>query len=143
MGLASKINTNDNLFLFFAHATTAQQQRTACWCATPPSTSSEEVVSISIEQDFICARSVGLFGPHEGLRSHTPGDEALNYRDVFLGDNSFYFVLEFVSSFSSRSYPTVRKCTDNCGMNMTTNMALKTRTRCYSFDQMSGNVMNV
>ena len=44
-------------------------------------------------------------------------------------------VLEFVSSFSSRSYPPVRKCTDYCGMNMSTNMALKTRTRCYSFDQ--------
>ena len=44
-------------------------------------------------------------------------------------------VLEFVSSFSSRSYPPVRKCTDYCGMNMSTNTALKTRTRCYSFDQ--------
>ena len=45
-------------------------------------------------------------------------------------------VSEFVSSFSSRSYPPVRKCTDyNCDMNMSTNMALKTRTRCYSFDQ--------
>ena len=44
-------------------------------------------------------------------------------------------VLEFVSSFSIRSYPSVRKCTDYCGMNMSTNMALKTRTRCYSFDQ--------
>ena len=44
-------------------------------------------------------------------------------------------VLEFVSSFSSRSYPPVRKCTDYCGMNMSTNMTLKTRTRCYSFDQ--------
>ena len=48
---------------------------------------------------------------------------------------SFYLVLEFVSSFSRRSYPPVRKCTDYCGMNMTTNMALKTRTRCYWFDQ--------
>ena len=27
------------------------------------------------------------------------------------------------------------KFTDNCGMNMCTNKALKTRTRCYSFDQ--------
>ena len=44
-------------------------------------------------------------------------------------------VLKFVSSFSSRSYSPVRKCTDYCDMNMTTNMALKTRTRCYSFDQ--------
>ena len=44
-------------------------------------------------------------------------------------------VSEFVSRFSSRSHPTVRKCTDNCGMNMCTNMAFKTRTRCYSFDQ--------
>ena len=44
-------------------------------------------------------------------------------------------VLEFVSSFSSRSYPPVRKCTDSCVMNMSTNMALKTQTRCYSFDQ--------
>ena len=61
--------------------------------------------------------------------------KALNYWDVFLGDILFYLVLEFVSSFSSRSYPPVRKCTDCCGMNMTTNMALKTQTRCYSFDQ--------
>ena len=44
-------------------------------------------------------------------------------------------VLEFFSSFSSRSYPPVRKCTDYCGMNMSTNMALKILTRCYSFDQ--------
>ena len=44
-------------------------------------------------------------------------------------------VLEFSSSFSSRSYPPVRKCTDYCGVNMSTNIALKTRTRCYSFDQ--------
>ena len=53
----------------------------------------------------------------------------------FLGDISFYLVLEFVSSFSSRSYPPVRKCTDYCGMNMSTNMAFKPRTRCYSFNQ--------
>ena len=45
------------------------------------------------------------------------------------------FFLSFVSSLSSRSYPPVRKCTDYCDMNMTTNMALKTRTRCYSFVQ--------
>ena len=44
-------------------------------------------------------------------------------------------VLEIFSSFSSRSYPPVRKCTDCCGMNMSTNIALKTRTRFYSFDQ--------
>ena len=44
-------------------------------------------------------------------------------------------VLEFFSSFSSRSYAPVRKCTDYCGMNMSTNIALKTRTRCYSFEQ--------
>ena len=44
-------------------------------------------------------------------------------------------VLCFFSSFSSRSHPPVRKCTDYCGMNMSTNIALKTRTRCYSFDQ--------
>ena len=44
-------------------------------------------------------------------------------------------VLEFVSGFSSRSYPPVRKRTDYCGMNMSTNMTLKTRTRCSSFDQ--------
>ena len=37
--------------------------------------------------------------------------------------------------FKQRSYPSVRKCTDYCGVNMTTNMSLKTRTRCYSFDQ--------
>ena len=33
------------------------------------------------------------------------------------------------------SYPPVRKCTDYCGMNMSTNIPLQTRTRCYSFDQ--------
>ena len=44
-------------------------------------------------------------------------------------------VLEVFSSFSSRSYPSVRKRTDHCGMNMSTNIALKTRTWCYSFDQ--------
>ena len=44
-------------------------------------------------------------------------------------------VLEFVSSFPSRSYPSVRKCTDYLCMNMSTKMTLKTRTRCYSFDQ--------
>ena len=44
-------------------------------------------------------------------------------------------VLEVFSSLSSRSYPPVRKRTDHCGMNMSTNIALKTRTRCYSFDQ--------
>ena len=44
-------------------------------------------------------------------------------------------VLELYSSFSSRSYTPVRRCTDYCGMNMSTNNALNTRTRCYSFDQ--------
>ena len=39
------------------------------------------------------------------------------------------------SSFSSRSYPPVRKCTDYCDMNKSTNIALKTRTRCYSLHQ--------
>ena len=75
-----------------------------------------------------------------------PGDDFVRHHifwDVFLGDISFYLVLEFVSSFSSRSYPPVRKCTDRCGMNMSTNMALKTRTWCYSFDQSLGNVMEV
>ena len=57
-----------------------------------------------------------------------------NYWDVFLGDISFYLVLEFVSRFSSRSYPPVRKCTDYCGMNMSTNTAVTTRTRFYFFD---------
>ena len=54
---------------------------------------------------------------------------------MFLGDISFYLVLELVSSFSSRSYTSFRRCTDHSGMNMSTNMELKTRTRCYSFDQ--------
>ena len=44
-------------------------------------------------------------------------------------------VLELYSSVSSRSYTPVRRCTDYCGMNMSTNNALNTRTRCYSFDQ--------
>ena len=47
----------------------------------------------------------------------------------------FYLVIEIFSSFSSMSYPLVRKRNDHCGMNMSTNIALKTRTRCYSFDQ--------
>ena len=44
-------------------------------------------------------------------------------------------LINVFSSFSSRSYPPVRKRTGRCGMNMSTNIALKTRTRCYSFDQ--------
>ena len=60
---------------------------------------------------------------------------ALIYWDVFLGDISFYLVLEVCSSFSSRSYPPVRKRSDHCGVNMITNIALKTRTWCYSFGQ--------
>ena len=59
---------------------------------------------------------------------------ALNYGDVF-GGYFVYLVLEVFSSFSSRSYPPVRKRTDHCGMNMSTYIALKTRTRCYSFDR--------
>ena len=47
----------------------------------------------------------------------------------------FYLVFEVFSSFSSRSYPPVRKRTDHCGMNMSTKFALKTRTRYFSFDQ--------
>ena len=62
------------------------------------------------------------------------GFVAFNYWDVFRGDISFYLVLEFISSFSSRSYPSVRKCTDYCGLNTSTNMALKTRSLYYSFD---------
>ena len=42
----------------FAHAT-AQQQRVVRKMCPPPST----VMSISIKQCFICARSVGPFGP--------------------------------------------------------------------------------
>ena len=49
------------------------------------------------------------------LRSHTWGwlCKALNYWDVSLENISFHLVLEFVSSFSSRSYPPARKCTDS------------------------------
>ena len=46
-----------------------------------------------------------------------------------------FLVLEVFSSFSSRLYPPVGKRNDHCGMNMSTNIALKTRTQCYSFDQ--------
>ena len=65
-------------------------------------------------------------------------------RDVFSGIKLLgcfpkgYFVLlvlEVFSSFSSRSCPPVRKRTDHCGMNMSTNIVLKTRTRRDSFDQ--------
>ena len=70
--------------------------------------------------------------------------KALNYWDVFLGDISFYLALDVVSSFSSRSYPPVRKCTDYCAMNMSNNMALKTRTRCATpSTKLSGNVKEV
>ena len=55
--------------------------------------------------------------------------------DVFLGDISFNLVLEFFCSFSSRSSPPFRKFADHCGMNKSINIAFKTRTRCYSFDQ--------
>ena len=47
------------------------------------------------------------------LRSH-PWEwfcKALNYWDDFQRSTSFYLVLELVSSFSSRSYPSVRNCT--------------------------------
>ena len=72
------------------------------------------------------------------------GSDPIPSRDVFLGIKLLgcfprgYFVLLdifVISSFSSRSYPPVRKRTDHCDMNMSTNIALKTRTRCYSFDQ--------
>ena len=52
---------------------------------------------------------------------------------VLLGIRGIFHLV--FSSFSSRSYPPVRKRTDHCGMNMSTNIALKNRTRCYSFDQ--------
>ena len=43
--------------------------------------------------------------------------------------------IEVLSSFSSLSYPPVRECTNCCGMNISTTIALQTRTRCHSFDQ--------
>ena len=69
---------------------------------------------------------------------HIPRDDFLGIKLLGCfprGYFVFYLVLEVFSSFSSRSYPPVRKRTDHCGMNMSTNIALKTRTRCYSFDQ--------
>ena len=76
-----------------------------------------------------------------------PGDDfckALIFWDVFLGNISFYLVLEFISSFSSRSHPPVRKCTDYFGMNMTTNMASKPEHGgATSSTNTCGNVMNV
>ena len=52
---------------------------------------------------------------------------------VLLGIRGIFHLV--FSTFSSRSYPPVRKRADHCGMNMSTNIALKNRTRCYSFDQ--------
>ena len=72
------------------------------------------------------------------------GSDLIPSRDVFLGIKLLgcfprgYFVLLgifVISSFSSRSYPPVRKRTDHCDMNMSTSIALKSRTRCYLFDQ--------
>ena len=49
----------------------------------------------------------------------------------------YFVLLGFRVRFEllKQSYPPLRKCTDYCGLNMSTNMALETRTRCYSFDQ--------
>ena len=38
-------------------------------------------------------------------------------------------------SFSGRSYHSGRKCTEYFGINMSTEIVLKIRTRCYFFDQ--------
>ena len=59
-----------------------------------------------------------------------PGDDFLRSKllECFLGDIRFTRFLRFVSSFSSRSYPSIRKCTDYCRIYVSTNMALKTRT---------------
>ena len=57
MGLASQINTNDNLLHMPRHNNNVLV-RNKC---PPPST----VISISIKHDFICARSVGPCSPPE------------------------------------------------------------------------------
>ena len=60
-----------------------------------------------------------------------------NYQDVFLGESSFYLFWEFVLSFSSRSYPSVRKRTEHFrlipGMSTSTNTVFQIQTECYSF----------
>ena len=57
LGLASLISTNDNLLHMPRHSNSVFV-REMC---PPPSS----VMSISIKQYFICARSVGPFGPPE------------------------------------------------------------------------------
>ena len=52
-GFASQISTNDNISHMQRHNSVLVRSK-----CPPPST----VMSISIKQDFICARSVGLFG---------------------------------------------------------------------------------
>ena len=82
---------------------------------------------------YRCGRTIGQLAPVPYLRMFFKGIQLLGCFPR--GDSWFYLVLELVSSFSSSSYPSVRKYTDNFGINMSINMVLNTRRRCYSFDQ--------
>ena len=62
LAFASQISTNDNL-LHMPRRNNSMLVRKKC---PPPST----VMSISVKQDFICARSVGPFGPSEEKEVH-------------------------------------------------------------------------
>ena len=53
------------------------------------------------------------------------------YRDVFLGESSFYFVLECNLSFSGRSHQHVRKCNNRLDVNKITKTVLHFRTEWY------------
>ena len=57
LGLAKQMSTNDNLLHMSRHSNSVLVRK----MCPPPST----VMSISIKQDFICARSIGPFGPPE------------------------------------------------------------------------------
>ena len=71
------------------------------------------------------------------LRSHIPREgsvnKALNYWDVFLGESSFYFILECNLSFLGRSHQNIRKCNDRLDVNKIpkTVLLLHLRTEWY------------
>ena len=56
---------------------------------------------------------------------------ALNCRDVFQGESSFYFVLECNLSFPGRSHQYVRKCNNRLDVNKITKTVLHFRTKWY------------
>ena len=55
----------------------------------------------------------------------------INYRDVFLGESSFYFVLEYNFRFSGRSHQYPRKCNNRLDLKNLTKLVLHFRTEWY------------